>query len=1388
LTAETPAPDARQPKATKPARAKRRALGWIALFLLALIVGAAVVARFGVVTPAGRSFVESLLEGAKLGPYGRVRVEGLDGDIWGDFTLRRLTITDVHGVWLDARQLRLRWNWLALMQRRADIDEADARLVTVLRRPAVEAGGPPGGRAPVSLHIGKVVAQLELLPAFSTRYGLYDVAGGFDLRREGGMAGKLAVASRIHAGDRADADFDLGRDKTIRLALRVREADGGALAGALGLAANQPLLVSASATGTTSQGRFQVESRSGKVTPIVAAGAWTPRGGQASGRIILAASTHLTGYQRMLGPAVQFQVSGARAADRLDDIVFATTSENVDLSGRGEADLGRQTTGPKGMQISLLVRQAQRLLGFPKMGAARLTGTLNGRADRWTLAGPLAVDAPSAFGYQLAQVRGPVKLDWSAGQLAIGATMDGSGGAGRGVVPALLGGRPHATSQLVWLTDGRVLIRSLSVVGPGLKIDGQGSRGVFGGLSFNGQATFSNFAVAQPGAKGLMTASWTASQSGRSPWTFGFDAKANDFASGMAELDHLLGPTPTLKGQASVDGKGVALSRADLTGAAGDANAAGLIGGDGSLALKLGWSAKGPLEIGPLEISGAGKGSGDLAGTIANPRADLMADFALIDLPQLPLTNAHVTLSFLKGPADTNGVFSLAAGSPYGPAHVATGFRFEGDGVDLTGLVADAGGVHAAGAVALRQGAPSSADLAVNVGAGAFLTRGEASGHLTIAQAGRGAHATLKLGASGAMTRAGLLIQSGTLTADGPLERMPYRLDATGFSPHGSWKADGGGVLDGAAGAYAATFEGQGRVRDADFKTLAPATLKLGDHEQSLSLLANVGGGKAKVDARQGGGALQVTADLSGVSLALLDQDFIGRFDAEISLRGQGPRLDGVLQAKLAGAGEKGAANEPTLDGVVNVALTGGTVTIDGRLGSGPGLTSHAHLVLPAVASAAPFRIALVRTEPMKGDFSADGEVKPLWDLLMGGERSLSGKVHALGTLGGTLADPQARGEATIAAGQFSDSATGLKLTGVTLTAALNQSAIDVNQFTGQDGAGGSLSGSGRISLERAGASSFHLDLNRFRLIDNDVATAVASGQTTISRGADGAVNLTGALSIDRADVAANPPIPSGVTPMDVTEINHQPGAGGGHLQAVSSHAPAIGLDVTLKAAKGVFLKGRGLNAELSLDAHVTGNTAAPELTGVARIVRGDYDFAGKRFEFDNRGVVYLATSADNIRIDLTATRDDPSLTAVIRIEGTASKPKITLTSTPVLPNDEVLSQVLFGTSASQLSPLDAAELASALTSLAGGSGFDVVGNLRSFAHLDRLALGGETTGAILSGGKYVTDNVYLEVTGGSLGPSGAVEWRIRKDLSLIARAAGGGGESQIEVRWRKDY
>ncbi|HKP78824.1 MAG TPA: translocation/assembly module TamB domain-containing protein, partial [Phenylobacterium sp.] len=224
------------------------------------------------------------------------------------------------------------------------------------------------------------------------------------------------------------------------------------------------------------------------------------------------------------------------------------------------------------------------------------------------------------------------------------------------------------------------------------------------------------------------------------------------------------------------------------------------------------------------------------------------------------------------------------------------------------------------------------------------------------------------------------------------------------------------------------------------------------------------------------------------------------------------------------------------------------------------------------------------------------------------------------------------------------------------------------------------------------------------------------------------------------------------------------------------------------------YLRGRGLDVELSLDAHVGGTTTRPELSGAARVVRGDYDFAGKRFEFDDRSVVYLSSRPTNIRLQLDATREDPTLTVTVRIRGTAERPEITLVSSPSLPNDEVLAKVLFERSASQLSPVEAAQLASALSALAGGGGFDVVGNLRNFAGLDRLAFGGgEQSGVTVSGGKYLTDDVYLELTGGGReGPSAQVEWRIRRNLSILSRLtsqnAGPGTGNRVAVRWRRDY
>ncbi len=549
-----------------------------------------------------------------------------------------------------------------------------------------------------------------------------------------------------------------------------------------------------------------------------------------------------------------------------------------------------------------------------------------------------------------------------------------------------------------------------------------------------------------------------------------------------------------------------------------------------------------------------------------------------------------------------------------------------------------------------------------------------------------------------------------------------------------------------------------------------------------------VGSGRADIDIAGHGDALTAKASLTDLKLASLDEAYTGRLDATLAASGSGLHLAGETDIRLTGAGGRDLEGAAPVDGRILARLAGGAISAEAHFVNSQGLKADAKVSLPAEAAASPFHLAFDRRRPMKGDYSLSGELKPLWDLAMGEDRSLSGKVTASGTLGGTLADPRATGVAALDDGRFQDAGTGLRLDGLTLRATLGQDAVDISRFSGSDGAKGDVSGSGRVSLARQGASDFQLRLQHFRLIDNDLAQAVASGAVAVNRAADGAVKLSGALTIDRAQISANPPVASGVVPMEVTEI-HRPAGEAMDAAAGPPRAVNVALDVGFKALGGVFVKGRGLNLELSLDAHVAGSTAHPILTGVARVVRGDYNFAGQRFQLDDRSVVHLGSTADTIVLNLTATRENPTLTAVIRIEGTAAKPLITLTSTPVLPQDEVLSQVLFGASASQLNALQAAQLASAVAGLAGGGGFDLIGGLRNFAHLDRLAIGGTAaTGTTISGGKYLRDNLYLELTGGGHeGPGVQVEWRVKKHLSIVS-ATTSQGDSQLSVRWRKDY
>src|SRR3546814_19740181 len=78
----------------------------------------------------------------------------------------------------------------------------------------------------------------------------------------------------------------------------------------------------------------------------------------------------------------------------------------------------------------------------------------------------------------------------------------------------------------------------------------------------------------------------------------------------------------------------------------------------------------------------------------------------------------------------------------------------------------------------------------------------------------------------------------------------------------------------------------------------------------------------------------------------------------------------------------------------------------------------------------------------------------------------------------------------------------------------------------------------------------------------------------------------------------------------------------------------------------------------------------------------------------------------------------------MLNISGRAQNPQIAFTSTPSLPQDEVMSRILFGESVTNLSATQAIQLAASLNSLrGGGGGLNPLGKLQSAAGIDRLRI-----------------------------------------------------------------
>ncbi|MDQ3139812.1 MAG: translocation/assembly module TamB, partial [Pseudomonadota bacterium] len=220
---------------------------------------------------------------------------------------------------------------------------------------------------------------------------------------------------------------------------------------------------------------------------------------------------------------------------------------------------------------------------------------------------------------------------------------------------------------------------------------------------------------------------------------------------------------------------------------------------------------------------------------------------------------------------------------------------------------------------------------------------------------------------------------------------------------------------------------------------------------------------------------------------------------------------------------------------------------------------------------------------------------------------------------------------------------------------------------------------------------------------------------------------------------------------------------------------------------------GLGISSEWSADLAIGGTVTESRITGEADLIRGNYDFAGRRFRLERGVIRFQGESPPNPLLDIVAEGGVQGLNATIRVTGRGQKPEISFASTPALPEDELLSRLLFGTSITNLSAPEALQLASAVAALNdSGGGLDPINAFRSAVGLDRLRILpadiATGQGTSIAAGKYIGRRVYVEVVTDGRGYSATqIEYQITRWLALLGSISTIGRES-VNVRVSKDY
>lgn len=1380
-------------------RAGKWVLGGVAALAL-LLVGALVVLN----TPLGERFLASRIADRTFPNGLNVKIGRIEGNLYGAAVLHDVRLSDPKGVFLTIPRAEVDWNPGAWLSNKLEIDSFAAHRAKLARLPEFL---PSEGDNPILPGFDIAVEKLEidnlmLAPGIAgDQAQRVDLSGSafVDNRRL-----KLDIDGRLGTRDRLALLLDAEPDgDDFDLALDVDATADGPIAALAGLDGAHTARLRGDGTWSRWGGGLVVRNEQDRIAALQVT--------NTSGRFGLLGKIDPSGFltgtpARALGNDV-----AVKADVTIDNRVFdgraIVVGRGLTLDAKGLLDLAENKA--QDLQVAAIVRDPTLLDGMT-LRNARLDARVNGafgdlEIDHELRVGELDVGGTRLLGLNqngtatYDGTRWTLPLDLSLARVVSGNAI---------VDPRLVNGTARGT---IVLTGDKLLSDDLRLVFPGasgnLALRGDLSRGDY---RIRGPVRADRLALSDVGTLGG-TAVLDFTLNSGAPWRLSADLDARVAPVTNATLANLAGSPIRIRGGIAVGGN----APLDFNRMRIDAT-------------KIRLALDGRVRNGTTQLAGRGTHVDYGPFTVEASLTDAGPSAALVFAkPATGLENVRLAIA-PSGDGfaiDTDGqsllgpfAGQLALISPTGgPTRITIESMRVSDTAVTGGLTLGEGGVDGQlgftgggvdGTVAL---APRNGGQGLAVDLKARNARFGGENALRIAQADITANGLIRDGDttfSGSGTATGVSYGSlfiARLAAEGQMTNGVGKIDASLEGRRsGRFALDVNADIRPERIALAAQGEFAGRPitmpRRAVLTSLEDGGWQLAPTQLSYGEAGMIAAG------RLGGEEMDLEFKLARMPLSLIDifapdTGLGGTISGTLDYRTGASRLPvGGAKVKISGLTRSGTIlTSRPVDVALVAQLTETELATRAVLNNSDIKRGR---IQARITDLPPGGVLLdrLREGRLFGQLRYQGAAESLWRLAALDTFDVTGPVSIAADASGSLRDPVVRGSIAGDSLRLRSALSGTDIRDMTVRGRFSGSRLQLTRFAGTAVNGGTVSGSGIVDLRTLGervegpqleVRGPTLDLRasakNARLLDRAGLSATITGPLRIvSNGLGG--TIAGRVRVDRASWKLGTASDATRLPQIVTrEIN----APANRAPRAAAARPWRYL-IDAKAASRIDVDGMGLDSEWSADVLLRGTTDDPRIGGSAEVVRGDYTFAGTRFELTRGEINFDENAPIDPQLDIRAETDRDGLTVLATVKGSASQPEIAFTSNPALPEEEVLARLLFGGSVTTLSATDALQLGAAVASLRGGGGMDPINQLRTAIGLDRLRIvsadpaRGRGTGVAL--GKNFGRRFYAEIITDGRGYSATeVEFRVTSWLSLLASISTVGRESVV-AEISRDY